>query len=284
MEEKSFETHCFGSRPLPFGFHFDTHARDLKENLSMHWHPNIELLYFTNGSGRVFCGTQDYDVSAGDLFIVNANLPHAIASEELVQYYCLIIDQAFCLENGIDTDNAVFKTLLKERRLSALFEAVIKEYQTPQPYKNAGVRAAVLNLMVYIARTFREPREKPGQEPLHDEGMRRALGFITAHINEKLSLEQVAEKAGRSKYYFLREFKKMTGETVVSYMNKTRCENAKILLKTGRYTIQEVCEKTGFEDVSYFSKNFKRYTGQTPSFYLKSQNRLLETAPGEKKS
>ena len=75
MERKSFESHLFGSKQLPFIFHLDIHKEDLKDGLDMNWHPSIELLYFTEGSGKVFCGTQIFDVAAGDLFIVNSNMP-----------------------------------------------------------------------------------------------------------------------------------------------------------------------------------------------------------------
>lgn len=270
MERKSFETHLFGSKQLPFIFHFDIHKEDLTDNLEMNWHPSIELLYFTKGAGKVFCGTQIYDAAAGDVFIVNSNMPHAIASEAVVYYHCLIIDNEFCLANDIDTDNIVFKTPLNDKRVTDLFETVVKEFHMLHPFKNAGIRSAVLNLLLYLARNFAETVSMPKKAvSMKDESMRLALGFIKSHINEKLSLDEVAHEAGLSKFYFLREFKKMTGETPVSFINKTRCENAKKMLKTGRYSIKEVCEKNGFVDFSYFSKNFKRYTGLTPSDYLK---------------
>lgn len=270
MERKSFESHLFGSKQLPFIFHLDIHKEDLTDNLDMNWHPSIELLYFTNGSGKVFCGTQVFDVSAGDLFIVNSNMPHAIASETVVYYHCLIVDDEFCLSNDIDTDNIIFQSLLKEKQAASLFETVVREFHSMYPFKNAGIKSAVLNLLVYLARNCAETVTAPPKSvSMKDENLKLAIGYIKSHINEKLSLDEIASEAGLSKFYFLREFKKMTGETPVSFINKTRCENAKKMLKSGQYSIKEVCEKNGYDDLSYFSKNFKRYTGTTPSNYIK---------------
>lgn len=270
MERKSFESHLFGSKQLPFIFHLDIHKEDLTDNLDMNWHPSIELLYFTNGSGKVFCGAQVFDVSAGDLFIVNSNMPHAIASETVVYYHCLIVDNEFCLSNDIDTDNIIFQSLLKEKQAASLFETVVREFHSMYPFKNAGIKSAVLNLLVYLARNCAETVTAPPKSvSMKDENLKLAIGYIKSHINEKLSLDEIANEAGLSKFYFLREFKKMTGETPVSFINKTRCENAKKMLKSGQYSIKEVCEKNGYDDLSYFSKNFKRYTGTTPSNYMK---------------
>lgn len=70
-----------------------------------------------------------------------------------------------------------------------------------------------------------------------------------------------------------RQFKKLTGQTIFAYLNKLRIEKAKQLLSTGFYTVTDVASRTGFHDVYYFSKVFKKLTGMSPGKYNQSTSR-----------
>ncbi len=63
----------------------------------------------------------------------------------------------------------------------------------------------------------------------------------------------------------------MTGQTIFVYLNNLRIEKAKQLLSTGFYTTNDIATRTGFHDVYYFSKVFKKFTGTTPGKYVKSK-------------
>lgn len=274
MDKNIYETHLLSERKLPFIFHMDIQKENADKEHSTNWHTSVELLHFQKGEGIVQYGTQTFPVSAGDLFIVNANIPHAIYSDSTVYYHCLIVDEDFCHANDLMTEDIVYRTPVHDETVSGLFEAVANEFHTDHPYKNAGIRSAVLNLMVHLTRHYAEAAPKiPAHVSVKDENIRLAIGYMKSHITRRMTLDEIAAEAGLSKYYFLREFKKMTGETPISFINKTRCEAAKKMLLTGQYSIREVAEQCGFDDLSYFAKNFKKYTGITPSEYIKSKSR-----------
>ncbi len=274
MDKKIFETHLLSERNQPFIFHLDVQKNNATNKLSMNWHSSIELLYFTQGEGTVICGAQNYTVSAGDLFIVNANMPHAICSENIVYYYCLIIDDKFCDANDIQTGALIYKTPVRDQKASGMFEGIITEFHQNLFCKSAGIKVAILNLMLYLTRNYVETISTPNHPvATKDENIKLAIGYMKSHIAQKMTLDEIANEAGLSKFYFLREFKKMTGETPISFINKTRCETAKKMLLTGQYSIKEISEKIGFDDVSYFSKNFKKYTEFTPSEYVNKYSR-----------
>ena len=66
---------------------------------------------------------------------------------------------------------------------------------------------------------------------------------------------------------FMRRFKAATGETPINYIQQLRINAARHLLENDLKTVREVCRKIGYEDLNFFRKLFKRYTGLTPTTY-----------------
>lgn len=97
--------------------------------------------------------------------------------------------------------------------------------------------------------------------------VQRAVLYIDANLSENLSLHALAEKLSISAGYLSTLFKKETGHTLTDYVNRRRIDYACHLLNTTHLQIQTVAQHCGIVDVQYFSKIFKRLTGQTPKAY-----------------
>jgi YesN/AraC family two-component response regulator len=92
----------------------------------------------------------------------------------------------------------------------------------------------------------------------------KLIAYLEQSYAETISSEALAEMFHYNFDYLNRQFKKWTGETIFVYLNTVRIKHARQLLATGFYSIAEVAELSGFRDVYYFSKVFKKYTGMTP--------------------
>ncbi|WP_199617348.1 response regulator transcription factor [Paenibacillus alkalitolerans] len=95
----------------------------------------------------------------------------------------------------------------------------------------------------------------------------KALEFIREHYLEPLTLQQVADYVHVSKNYFSILFKKTTEQNFIDFIIHLRIEKAKELLAGTDLKIYEVAERSGFNDVKYFSKLFKKMSGLTPIEY-----------------
>lgn len=269
MEKYQFESHNLSGKNIPIIFHID--VINPKKIVLTHWHPNIEILCFLSGSGSVIMDNEVIEASPGDIIVINPNVLHTVkAKNETLTYYCLIADSDFCHENGINYSELEYKTKIQSSLLNEMYMNIVTEIKSDNSFKSAGIKAELLRFMVYLTRNYSSPQDMSSVKYNSNECIRLAIGYIHAHINNKLSLDSVADEIGLSKFYFSREFKKTTGLTVVEYINTMRCRNAKKLLQKNEYTIHEIALKCGFENDSYFTKTFKKYTGQLPSYYTKA--------------
>ena len=99
------------------------------------------------------------------------------------------------------------------------------------------------------------------------ELIKKAIQFISQNFSSPLSLDAVARHVHLNPAYFSSLFKQSTGSSFKDYLNMVRVEESKRLLTNTNYSVIDIAIATGFEDQSYFSKVFKKYTGLTPKQY-----------------
>ena len=94
--------------------------------------------------------------------------------------------------------------------------------------------------------------------------VKKAVTFIRNHYTRALTLDEIAEHVGINKFQLSREYKKITGTTLFDTINQLRCMTAKQLLADGA-TVTAAAIASGYENISYFSRIFKKHLGCTPS-------------------
>lgn len=98
----------------------------------------------------------------------------------------------------------------------------------------------------------------------NNELIKNAMLYISEHFNESITLEDVSSHVHLHPSYFSTMFKQSTGSSFKEYLNMVRIEESKRLLSNTDFSIIDIAIAIGFEDQSYFSKVFKKYTGLTP--------------------
>lgn len=98
--------------------------------------------------------------------------------------------------------------------------------------------------------------------------LKNAFGYINSHLTSQAHLSEAAEYIGISGTYLSTVFKKEMGKNFIEYVNIQKIEQAQKMLKEGGL-VYEVSEALGFENCTYFSKVFKRYTNVSPDTYRK---------------
>ena len=267
MSTQQYEHHLTikQDKLCPFRFKSSNNLR----NSVCNWHRNIEILLVTEGEGRMQYSSDDFSVQSHDIVVVNTGELHRVYSEKGISFSYVIIDESFCEENGIDTAERCFERVFKREETEGVFtrayEAYMEYKNDPSPIKIAKVRLAVLALVaeLYEYHSSAEVKSISGQGSPQDY-IKRVLEYLAEHYTEQLTLEGVASICGITKYHLAREFKKYTGQTVVTYINVLRCKKAENCLMEGM-TVTEAAGESGFDSISYFSRTYKKLMGSSPS-------------------
>lgn len=94
-----------------------------------------------------------------------------------------------------------------------------------------------------------------------------AIQYINSHLNEKITIDALAREACMSKSVFYQAFKEQFGTTPLEYILRQRIAFAKKIMADPALTVTEVCYESGFNNVNYFIRLFKRLEGVTPKMY-----------------
>lgn len=99
-----------------------------------------------------------------------------------------------------------------------------------------------------------------------------SLAYIEKHFQEQMSVADISRALGTSSSYLSRVFKEGTGETIIRTINNKRIEKAKAYLAETDFKVYEVADILGFENVTYFSRFFKKHTGMSPKEYKEQKD------------
>ena len=271
-----FEKHRMADPRIPVIFNEYTF-----QNRNTHgggnWHENIEILCFTEGVGSVLIDGTTLAVSAGDVVVVNTNSIHDIVASPFLRFYCLIVDRAFCLSNGVDTNCIQFFPLVHDEGLSTLVTQFADVFaQNDSSHRILKLRAILLSILSALCENHSRSAEKPHGDSRLLASIKSVIAYIHAESHHPLTLDTLAQLAGMSKCYLSRTFHRITGYTVVEYINHTRCEKAKQLLAENTLTVENIALSCGFANVSYFIRTFAQMTSMRPGEYRASLTEVKE--------
>ena len=119
----NYEVLNFDNGVMPFIFHTD--VVKTPDNYS-NWHEALEIIYVIDGEGIAHVDSEQIPISKGDIFVINSGSIHAFCSDTVIVYHCLIISENFCIQNGIDVKKVKFKGKIRNEKLAAIYESMVK--------------------------------------------------------------------------------------------------------------------------------------------------------------
>ena len=262
MSVDRYEEYVRFSDGIPFVFHDRLERNESSVRREANWHENLELQLCERGSGSVLLAGERIPFCEGDVVAVNSGVIHRTETDRFLVYSCIIFDSAFCARAGIEIKHVHFAGKIKGDAIAPIFASIRNTYADERtPCRTARMQALALALLI-------ELRENHTVEyDIRKEGtysnVKNAISYIRMHFHEKISLEEVARGIYANKYVLSRQFKAITGQTVVDYIHAYRCTRAAQLLKSGT-SVAEAALSCGYRNLSFFAKCFYKHMGALP--------------------
>ena len=241
---------------------------------AMHAHEkHLELQYISGGAAHIKIDGRTYLARKGDVVVYNAGVLH----DE-----CADLERGMSFYNfGVKNFNAPLlpdnhllpndvKPVLHTGKMSATVESIFREIfeQVSQKKFHAGAICHHLLNALLIILSAQVPHEKIIQDEF-DESFRRCKDFIDEHFTENISVEEMSRIANMSVSGFAHCFKKFFGLAPGQYLIRLKLGRAQKLLIGTDKNITEISMALGYDNVSHFNNQFKKFVGTSPRNYRK---------------
>jgi AraC family transcriptional activator of pobA len=284
MRDDLWENTTLINQAFPFNIFENT--RTGNQILKLHWHEHYELILMDQGEAIFQLGGNQIHATAGDLLFVNSGQLHAGYNDDLnqyVKYYAIVfhpslvghqsanllsvdlmspyIEGKTIFSNSLDKNSAYYPQLI------TTITTLIREFQSKQIGYEVAIRAYCQLIFTWLCRgyiTAHDDKRHSDTIRLKAAQFKEMLLYIEEHFNDRITLSQAATMVHLSPYHFCKTFKKLTGLTLIQYINLQRIYEAEKLLRTTTLTVTEIAEQIGCGSINSFSKIFKQYKGYSP--------------------
>ena len=285
LQYKERITH--GTPMLPFA-HYHTDVRELLPFQPIHWHEEMEIIKVQSGIGTVSVDGIKYTAEAGDIFILRPFVMHSInrlGDNEMLSD--VIVFNLRLLETG-EADACTLKyfaPLLNEKHTVPCIVRPNDSWYHPFDQSMTSILMCDINkegaeldikanlywmfYHIYNNRLMNVTQNIAEDKRLYT--VRRALEYIRAEYMNEITVEQIAKHCGYSEFYMMKLFKQFTGQSIVDYVNNYRLTVAGRQLRDTQDDIATIAYQVGYNNVSYFNRQFKKQYGMTPREFRSSQ-------------
>lgn len=246
------------------------------EQISSHEHPSWELSYITNGCGLRTMGSRQERFQTDEVILVPPNLRHCWTFDgEYETISCITVlfhhDLISKLESQFTEMTEIASRFSQIREAVSFTGSTLMRLQTEltrmENMSAAGRFATLLGLLVTIAQS--DEQHSVGRQYTETElRLKRIEVYINCNYNHDINIDSIANHIGMNRSSLCTFFRRHTGMTLIEAVNARRLEVARnLLLRRSDLTIQQICFESGFKDIPYFFRLFKRTEGITPRMY-----------------
>lgn len=239
---------------------------------TLHTHPFTELFYVVDGKGEFNIQGQRFPVKPNDFVIINPQVEHTELSspDEPLEYIVLGI-RGLSFSNLTPVSEgghpfSFFNLRDEQKDILRYLNAMVQEATSQQMSYELVCHNLLEILLIKILRHQHFDLEV-GKQSKATKDISFIKHYLETYYHESIQLEDLASMTHLSRFYISHSFKKEIGMSPMEYLIDIRIKESKILLRTTNYSISQVADIVGFTTPTYFSKQFRKSTGISPTDY-----------------
>lgn len=248
--------------------------------------------------GEITIGAEDqiYTLKKGDIAFHEPNEFHWVKANGSIAPNLIVISFSsrspmmnFFRKKILRTDDFVRSLLARiimeagnflEGRLDDPYQTVLQMKDTLPPASGQLIQLYLEELIIYFYRKYSDlsfsdsqDQQKPDKtmkENIDTEVFHRVVAYLGQNLSNRVTIEKICKDnlIGRSQLQKI--FSKKSGLGIIEYFSNMKIEAAKELIRTEQMNFTQISEKLGYTSIHYFSRQFKKMTGMTPSEYASS--------------
>lgn len=239
---------------------------------TLHTHPFTELFYVVDGKGEFIIQQQRFAVKANDFVIINPHVEHTeVSSSEDPLEYIVVGIQGLSFSNLTTQDQGdqpfSFFNLRDEQKDILRYLNVMVQEATNQAMSYELVCHNLLEILLIKILRHQHFELEVDSKNKTSKDIAFIKHYLKTYYRESIQLEDLASMTHLSRFYISHSFKKDVGLSPMEYLMTIRIKESKILLRTTNYSVSQIADIVGFTTPTYFSKQFRKVTGISPSDY-----------------
>lgn len=235
-------------------------------------YPPLLLVYVTRGTFFLELKDDTYEAHAGQIAFFDCRQPHYYHASDDLEFYFVHFDgpQAHELCRYINQTSGLIIEGENNGAILRMMEDMVMFYQDGGSESVFETSARIYQMLMLLNNPIQSPRLKK-----NDDSMSRVVSYIRSHVGKRITLQEMADIAGLSLYYFSHLFKEMTGQSPNEFVIYSRIDQAKALLLTSDLSIAEISQQVGYPNSSNLITLFTRRVGCSPAQYRREHRMPL---------
>ncbi|GAK42575.1 helix-turn-helix domain-containing protein [Paenibacillus shunpengii] len=225
---------------------------------------NYDLFYVWSGEGTVIVNDEPYHAQKGSCFLFRPG-DHTSATHNPQKPFVLTYIH-FDVKEPVTEVPGTYNRLRETIDFEHMLARYVRLFLSQAYGREEENKLILKQMMIHLLRL--EYEEHPAEKKVSNqlaEAIQEIANYVRQHPGINHRVEDLAARAGLSPRYFSIKFKELIGSSVQSYIIKMRIERAEHLLVHAGMNVTEVADALGYRDIFFFSRQFKQYTGRSPS-------------------